>query len=63
MKKECEPKEKNPCAVCLLHSGIVVTQKHHKDWLKAISRKVNAIIMLALANLVLLVIILVTKTL
>jgi len=56
---EQESKPKNPCTVCMKHSGVEKTLVFHGDWIKALSKRVNAIIMLLLADLALLVIFLV----
>jgi len=56
-----ESKPQNPCTLCMKHSGVEKTLEHHKEWLDKVSGRVNAIIMLLLANLALLAISLTLK--
>lgn len=46
----------NPCTVCMKHSGVEKSIEFQGQWLKTLGTRVNAIIMLLLADLVLLVI-------
>jgi len=52
-------KPDNPCTVCMKHSGVETSMEFHGQWISLLSKRVNAIIMLLLADLVLLVIFLV----
>jgi len=54
-----DQKPDNPCTVCMKHSGVEQTLIFHGDWIKSLSKRVNAIIMLLITDLVLLVIFLV----
>jgi len=56
---EQDSKPENPCTVCMKHYGLEVMLQFHGDWIKSLSKRVNALIMLMLANLALLVIFLI----
>jgi len=47
------------CTVCMKHSGVEKTMEFHSRWISVLGKRVNAIIMLLLADLILLVIFLV----
>ena len=49
-------KPDNPCTVCMKHSGVEKTLDFQGKWITSLSKKVNAILMLLLADLALLVI-------
>jgi len=61
--KDQESKPDNPCTVCMKHSGVEKTLVYQDNWLGLLGRRVNALIMLMLANLALLVIFLIIHSL
>jgi len=56
---EQDLKPDNPCTVCMKHSGIEKTLLYQDKWIGALSKRVNAIILLLLTDLALLVIFLI----
>ena len=56
LNSDQEPKPDNPCTVCMLHSGVETSIKVHDKLVEKLGNRVNAIIMLLLADLALLVV-------
>lgn len=56
---EQELTPENPCTICMKHSGIEMKLEYQDKWLGLLSKRVNAIIMLLITDLVLLVIFLI----
>jgi len=54
-----EQKPDNPCTVCMKHSGVEKTLIFQGDWIKVLSKRVNAILLLLITDLALLVIFLI----
>jgi len=56
-----QTKPESPCTVCMKHSGVEKTLDFHEKGLLILGKRVNAIIMLLIADLALLVIFLIVN--